>query len=163
DNGYSNNGSGPEYPGTSPYVLAAGGTTLKRDATVARGWTESAWSGAGSGCSALEQQPAWQKNVPSGCAGRRATADVSAVADPATGFAVKDSDARFGGWGVLGGTSLAAPLITAMYALAGLPGASDNPASYPYAHPDQFYDVIAGNNGTCGAPLCTAAVGWDGP
>ena len=56
----------------------------------ARGWTETAWSGAGSGCSAYEAKPSWQTDT--GCA-KRTVADVSAVADPNTGVAVYDSTA----------------------------------------------------------------------
>src|SRR3954467_13299719 len=43
-------GYGPEFPAASRYVTAVGGTSLRR-ATNVRGWTETAWSGAGSGCS----------------------------------------------------------------------------------------------------------------
>ncbi|MEV8567282.1 hypothetical protein AB0436_17200 [Streptomyces sp. NPDC051322] len=67
------------------------------------------------------------------------------------------------GWAVYGGTSLATPLVTAMYALAGTSGADDNPADYPYAHTDQLNDVTSDNNGSCGAPMCSARTGWDGP
>jgi hypothetical protein len=50
-----------------------------------------------------------------------------------------------------------------VYALAGTPGSSDYPASYPYAHTSNLNDVTSGNNGSCGAPICTAGSGWDGP
>ena len=80
-------GYGVEYPAASPDVTAVGGTTLST-ATNARGWTESAWSGAGAGCSAYEGKPTWQKDA--GC-GRRTVADVSADADPNTGVAIYDS------------------------------------------------------------------------
>ena len=52
-------GYGVEYPAASPDVTAVGGTTLTQ-ASSARGWTETAWSGAGSGCSAYEAKPSWQ-------------------------------------------------------------------------------------------------------
>ena len=109
-------GFGVEYPAASRYVTAVGGTSLSH-ATNSRGWTESAWSGAGSGCSAYEPKPAWQTD--SGCA-RRTVADVSAVADPNTGVAVYDSNCGllgqllgqcFSGWGVVGGTSASAPIV----------------------------------------------------
>ena len=58
-------GYGVEYPAASRYVTAVGGTTLTQAAGTARGWTETAWSGAGSGCSAYEPKPAWQTD--SGC------------------------------------------------------------------------------------------------
>ncbi len=153
------NGTGAEYPATSRYVTAVGGTHLVT-ASNTRGWTETVWNGAGSGCSAYDAKPSWQ-TVTTNCS-RRAEADVSAVADPATGVAVY---VTFGGsgWNVYGGTSASAPIIASVYALAGSPGASDYPASYPYAHPSNLYDVTSGNNGSCGAPMCTAGTGWDGP
>ena len=153
------NATGAEYPATSQYVTAVGGTHLTTS-TNARGWTESAWSDAGSGCSGYDAKPTWQ-TVTTNCA-KRAEADVSAVADPATGVAVYQTYGA-SGWTVYGGTSVAAPVIAGVYALAGAPGAADYAASYPYAHQSNLFDVTSGNNGTCGAPLCTAGVGWDGP
>jgi len=87
---------------------------------------------------------------------------VSAVADPNTGVAVYQT---FGGsgWMVYGGTSASAPIVASVYALAGTPGSSDYPASYPYSHTGNLFDVTSGSNGTCGAPQCTAGTGWDGP
>jgi subtilase family serine protease len=152
-------GNGSEYPATSRFVTAVGGTSL-RTAANTRGWTESVWSGAGSGCSSFDSKPSWQ-TVTTNCS-RRAEADVSAVADPATGVAVYQT---FGnsGWAVYGGTSASAPIVASVYALAGTPGASDYPASYPYAHAGNLFDVTTGNNGTCGSPQCSAGTGWDGP
>lgn len=156
-------GYGVEYPASSPYVTAVGGTSLT-SAANARGWTETAWSGAGSGCSAFEPKSPWQKNT--GCAGRT-VADVSAVADPDTGLAVYDTANGRGGWLELGGTSASTPLIAGVYALAGPPAAGTNPSSYPYAHPADLYDVTSGSNanGVACTPayLCTAGVGYDGP
>ncbi|MFE0464110.1 putative Ig domain-containing protein [Kitasatospora sp. NPDC058965] len=157
DNGY---GGGTQYPASSRYTLAVGGTSLNR-ASNNRGWSESAWSGAGSGCSAYDAQPSWQQSVGTGCNGK-ANSDVSAVADPNTGLAIYDTYSA-PGWQKYGGTSLATPLITAMYALAGTPGANDNPASYPYAHTGALNDVTTGNNGNCGTQVCNARTGWDGP
>ena len=59
-------------------------------------------------------------------------ADVSAVADPATGVAVYDSF-KAGGWLVFGGTSVAAPVVASVFALAGNAAGTDS-ASYPYGH-----------------------------
>src|SRR5205823_12556527 len=115
-----------------------------------------AWGGAGSGCSGFDAKPTWQ-TVSTGCA-RRAEADVSAVADPNTGVAVYN-----GGWAVYGGTSAAAPIVAAIYALAGTPGATDYPAAYPYAHPGNLFDVTTGTNGSCAGAVCAAGTGWDGP
>jgi len=153
-------GNGVEFPASSRYVTAVGGTSLTKATSTTRGWTEKVWSGAGSGCSSYETKPSWQ-TVTTGCA-KRAEADVAAVADPNTGVAVYQTYGA-SGWSVYGGTSAAAPIIAAVYALAGTPGSSDTPASYPYAHPGSLFDITSGNNGSCGAPQCTAGTGWDGP
>jgi subtilase family serine protease len=154
------NGFGISYPASGKGVTAVGGTSLTRD-TSARGWTETGWNGAGSGCSTSVAKPAFQTGLTTGCT-RRAEADVAAVADPQTGVAVYQTyDAS--GWAIYGGTSVAAPIIASVYALAGNPGATDTPNTYPYTHPGSLNDVTTGNNGTCGAPLCTAGPGYDGP
>jgi len=152
-------GYGVSYPAASPGVVAVGGTTLSR-ASNARGWTESAWSGAGSGCSAYEPKPAFQHD--SGC-GRRTVADVSAVADPQTGVAYYDTYGS-GGWGIVGGTSVAAPIIASVYALAGAPSTSASANSYPYVNSGSLWDAVGGSNGSCGGSyLCTGVTGYDGP
>jgi subtilase family serine protease len=155
-------GYGVSYPASSHYVTAVGGTALSQAAN-GRGWSEAAWSGAGSGCSAIEIRPAWQ-NVTTHCA-HRAVADVSAVADPRTGVAVYDTyGAGANGWAVYGGTSVSSPIIASVYALAGRPAATAFPATFPYAHRAGFFDVKTGRNGTCANPLlCVAGAGWDGP
>jgi subtilase family serine protease len=148
-------GYGVSSPAASRYVTAVGGTSLTRGGGT-RGWTESAWSGAGSGCSAYAAKPSWQTD--SGCA-RRTVADVSAVADPNTGVAV-----LFGGlWFTVGGTSASSPIIASVYALAGNAG-SVNAGSYPYSHTSGLFDVTTGTNGTCNpAYLCSGRTGFDGP
>ncbi|HTU75648.1 MAG TPA: carboxypeptidase regulatory-like domain-containing protein [Trebonia sp.] len=155
---------GVAYPAASQYVTAVGGTSLTRDSS-ARGWSESVWNddsgdGSGSGCSLYEPKPAWQTDA--GCT-MRTEADVSAVADPATGVAVYDSF-QFGGWNVFGGTSAASPIIAATYADAGTPVDGTYPSSYPYAEKSSLNDVTTGSNGTCSPEyLCTAGPGYDGP
>jgi subtilase family serine protease len=158
-------GYGVEYPAASGFVTAVGGTTLTRSA-AARGWTETAWSSAGSGCSAYDQQPAWQSsvaNITSVCR-QRAVADVSADADPNAGVAVYDSFTYHGqaGWLVFGGTSVASPITAGVYALAGN-AAATSAGSYPYGHTSSLNDVTSGSNGSCGTVLCNAGTGWDGP
>src|SRR5438270_3993594 len=154
DNGW---GTRPDYPAASQYVTAVGGTSLTRSSS-GRGWNETAWSGAGSGCSKFTAKPAWQKDT--GCA-RRTVADVSAVADPNTGFAVYDTYGSSGGadWYQFGGTCLASPIVAAVYTLG---GASD--PSYVYGRTAYLNDVVSGNNGGCGASyVCNATTGYDGP
>ncbi len=158
-------GYGVEYPAASPGVTSVGGTSLTKDSS-ARGWSEKVWGsasggeGTGSGCSTAEPKPSWQKDTD--CA-KRTVADVSAVADPATGVAVYDTY-QSGGWQVVGGTSASAPIIASVYALAGAPSAGSNPASFPYKNPSALNDVTQGSNGNCGGKnLCTAGPGYDGP
>ncbi|WP_406423507.1 carboxypeptidase regulatory-like domain-containing protein [Streptomyces sp. NBC_00842] len=144
------------YPASSQYVTAVGGTSLVKDTSTTRGWTESAWSGSGSGCSRYVPKPSFQQDT--GCA-RRTIVDVSGVADPSTGVAVYN-----GGWQVFGGTSAAAPIIASVYALAGTPAAGSAPNSYPYVQPSALNDVTSGSNGSCTpAYLCNGGPGYDGP
>ena len=155
-------GYGAQSPATAIYVTAVGGTSLTNSSGS---WSQSAWSGAGSGCSAFNAQPSWQSTAMTGCT-KRAEADVSAVADPNTGVAVYDSYRYQGvsGWLVFGGTSVASPIVAAVYAVAGNT-ASINYGSHPYGYvgTSSLYDVTSGSNGSCGAPLCNAGTGWDGP
>lgn len=91
-------------------------------------------------------------------------ADVSAVADPATGVAVygPNTRARGSAWLVFGGTSVAAPLVGSMY---GIKGTSVNGDQSLYSAPaGTLNDVTSGSNGSCGGTYwCTAGPGYDGP
>ncbi|MET8952359.1 kelch repeat-containing protein [Streptomyces sp. NPDC004129] len=152
------------WPASNGNVVAVGGTTLTRDGTTARGWTEAAWDRGGSGCSSVEPKPAYQQGIDTGC-DNRAIADVSADADPATGLGIYNSSPAVGGWLRVGGTSLSSPLVAAMYALAGTPTPGTYPVTYPYADTNagDLTDVTAGSDGYCGNQLCNARKGWDGP
>ncbi|MEU6011689.1 carboxypeptidase regulatory-like domain-containing protein [Streptomyces sp. NPDC047453] len=157
-------GYGVTYPAASPYVTAVGGTALTRDAGTSRGWSETVWhssaGGTGSGCSLYEPKPAFQTDT--GC-DKRTVADVSAVADPATGVSVYQTYGG-SGWSVFGGTSASAPIIAGTYASAGTPVEGSYPNSYPYANPSALNDVTQGFNGSCTPSyLCTAGAGYDGP
>jgi subtilase family serine protease len=156
DNGFGR----AAFPAVLDSVIAVGGTSLTR-ADNARGWTEQAWSGAGSGCSAWIDKPAWQHDP--NC-DMRTTADISAVADPRTGVAVYDT---FGlgdqaGWLVVGGTSAASPFVAGVIALSGHAGTVT--AQKLYAEPGAFFDATGGSNGYCGGDyLCTGLPGYDAP
>jgi len=154
-------GYGVEFPAASQYVTAVGGTTLTRN-TSTRGFTETVWNGAGSGCSRYVTKPSWQHDA--SCA-RRTVADVAAVANPNTGVSVYDTYGlgANGGWLVFGGTSVAAPIIAGVYALAGN-AASITYGSFSYSHTGSLFDVTSGSNGSCGGTyLCAGKVGYDGP
>lgn len=157
---------GAEYPAASRYVTAVGGTRLPTSSTT-RGWTESVWrtsstEGTGSGCSAYDTKPAWQTDT--GCA-KRMIADVSAVADPATGVSVYDTYGADGqDRATYGGTSASAPIIASVYALAGTPSAGSHPSEFPYANTSALNDVTSGGNGNCTTSyFCTARTGYDDP
>jgi subtilase family serine protease len=154
-------GYGAQSPATFRGVVAVGGTSLNRASTT-RGFTEAAWSGAGSGCSAYNAKPTYQ-TAATQCS-KKADADVSAVADPNTGVAVYDSYAYQGasGWMVFGGTSASSPIIASVYALAG--NVTGDAGALPWGHTASLNDVTTGSNGTCTtAVLCQAGAGWDGP
>jgi subtilase family serine protease len=147
-----------QFPSSSPYVVAVGGTHLARNSNK-RGWTESAWSDGGSGCSAIYPKPEFQHDT--GCA-NRTTADLAAIADPFTGVAIYGPVAGGGSkWLEFGGTSVAAPIIAGIY---GVNGGKVHDNREPYRHRKALFDVKSGSNGTCNpAYLCTAGKGYDGP
>jgi len=162
DSGYPLSG----YPAASQYVTTVGGTHMTH---VGSSWPQTVWTGSGSMCSSFISQPSWQTSLGSGytsiCA-KRIDNDVSAVADPNTGVAVYDTFGGTGGcssWCQFGGTSASAPIIGAVYALAGN-GSTLTYGSYPYSHTGSLTDVTSGSNGSCSSSfLCTAQAGYDGP
>jgi subtilase family serine protease len=161
-------GYGVSYPAASQYVTSVGGTSLVQTG-VGRGWTETVWGsalggeGTGGGCATKsEPRPSWQKYKATQCANRLDN-DVAAVADPDTGVAIYDTYSE-GGWLEVGGTSVASPLITSVYALADNLVAGVYPSSDSYAHTGDLYDVTAGSNGSCKKTVwCNAGTGYDGP
>jgi subtilase family serine protease len=152
------NGYGVQYPSASPNVTAVGGTALYVNSDNTYN-SESAWDGAGSGCSAYESKPSFQHD--SGCT-HRTVADVSADADPNTGASVVYN----GSYYQFGGTSLAAPLVASVFALGGGVGSTLG-NSLPYANLNygvNLRDVTSGSTGSCGGSyLCTGTSGYDGP
>jgi subtilase family serine protease len=157
DNGYQ----GGSYPASSSYVTAVGGTTLAMNGTTRV--SETAWSGAGSGCSTVNTALAAAAPFATGCA-KRAMADVAAAADPNQGgMAVYYPTSRNSStWAQVGGTSEASPIIASVYALSG------NTAGYanalPYGNPGALNDITSGYNGSCPtSQWCNAGSGWDGP
>ena len=165
-------GYGVSYPAASRWVAAVGGTTLTRGGGT-RGWTETVWGrstggeGTGSGCSRFEPKPPVQtgKGFPvSRTCKHRVDNDVAAVADPRTGVAIYDTYDQHG-WLEVGGTGVSAPIIAAVFALAGVPAAGTFPLTYPYMDRKELHDVTRGANGTCRRSLilCHAERGYDGP
>jgi subtilase family serine protease len=125
-------------PSNSPYATAVGGTTILNDPTEPTHWTVAGWGnnatyialggaadppfelgflgGAGGGESIFYAKPSWQKALPG--TGRQVP-DVSALADPYTGFSIvyTYNGTQYIQAGI-GGTSLASPIFTAIWAIA---------------------------------------------
>jgi Subtilase family len=151
----------PDFPATSPDVVAVGGTHLLLDAHEGSWAEETVWNGdgaTGGGCSNLFTAPSWQPSSAVGCGSRRAVADVAADGDPYTGVAVYDStpdpsENDETGWSTIGGTSVASPIIASAYALAGGAHGVAYPAETLYANllasPASLHDVTSGSNGEC--------------
>jgi alpha-tubulin suppressor-like RCC1 family protein len=174
DSGYDNEGGvvgerrAPDFPADLPSVIAVGGTVLHK-ASNARGWTEEAWSKAGSGCTSLWPKPAWQQD--GGCA-TRMDDDVAAVAaceSPVSTYSPEVVGSKTkSGWRLICGTSVSSPLVAGIEAHA-----SDYARSLPgaeafYEDPGGLFDVTAGSNGKCTPPeehayYCNARAGYDGP
>jgi len=163
--GVSGTGKHVDFPASSPYVLACGGTTLKGSSKTISSevvWNELAiGEGAtGGGVSTLFALPAWQKSskVPASTtsAGGRGVPDVAGDADPSTGYEVRVD----GQTTVIGGTSAVAPLWAGLIALAnqqnGVAAGFVNPTLYAAGAKTAFRDITAGNNGGF-----SAGPGWD--
>jgi pseudomonalisin/xanthomonalisin len=157
---------GVEYPSSSPYVVAVGGTTLNVNADGSYA-SETAWDAGGGGISLFERAPAWQGPVIGlGASVSRGIPDISLDADPSTGAEIIVS----GQPAVVGGTSLSAPLANGAYArMQNAHGGSLGfaaPLFYSLASGGSllgalatihgFHDVTLGTNG-----LYLATPGWD--
>ncbi len=156
-------GYGAHQPCSYATVVCVGGTTLRRSSTT-RGWSETAWSGSGSGCSAYVTKPAWQTDL---TCHKRSEADIAAVADPNTGVAVYDSIPvnGYSGWLVFGGTSTSSPIVASVYALAGNAKTLIAAQSlWKHLGTASLNDVVSGSNGTCTITyICHSGKGYDGP
>jgi kumamolisin len=160
-----------DFPAASPHALACGGTTLHADGTTGSVSGEVVWfhgqglGGTGGGVSAAFPVPDWQAGV--GVPGEadtgrpgRGVPDVSADADPSTGYRVRIDGTDT----VVGGTSAVSPLWSALtcrlaQALGRSPGLLQ-PLLYAGLSAGQvpagFRDVTSGSNGAY-----TAGPGWD--
>jgi kumamolisin len=152
---------GPAYPSTSPNVVAAGGTTLRRNPVTGNFLGEAAWEYAGGGLTFNEVTPSYQAGIAPLLSGGRGVPDLSAVADPNTGVWVYDSGN--GGWWILGGTSVSSPVLAGIVNLAGHFARSTNAElSTIYNHMAVTMDFKDTVQGYCGYYMQDSAVkGWD--
>jgi kumamolisin len=154
-----------DFPASSSYALACGGTSLKATSSSISGevvWNDGANGGAtGGGVSTFFALPAWQSalsvtstNGARSPLAKRGVPDVAGNADPETGYQVRVDGSNT----VIGGTSAVAPLWAALIArLNQLSGKSAGLISpQVYQTPKSFRDITSGNNGDF-----AAASGWD--
>lgn len=157
----------PDWPASSPWVTAVGGTSLGVGASNTRaletGWGTSTYAcnqtslvctrrgwlyGAGGGVSALFALPAYQANAGLNLTGR-GVPDVAALADPQTGLLVGQTQTFPNGAYYdeyrIGGTSLASPIFAGLMALADQKAGHAHGFANPlfYANPSAFYDVVS--------------------
>jgi kumamolisin len=167
DDGATDGTSSPmvDFPASSPYVVACGGTTLKLSGTTIN--SETVWNdlssnegGTGGGVSEVFALPSFQDNAkvpkaPNGFVGR-GVPDVAGDADPETGYNVIVD----GQQSVIGGTSAVAPLWAGLFALINQSLGTNvgyvNPLLYTANVEAAFHDITSGNNGDY-----SAGPGWD--
>jgi kumamolisin len=168
--GMHDGGSHVNFPASSPYVLACGGTTLIADPTTNTIHSETTWNvgsggATGGGVSGVFDLPPWQQaaGVPprfGTTEQARGLPDVAANADSTTGYQIR----LHGKSGCVGGTSAATPLWAALICrLAqslGRPIGLLQPLIYQDLTANQvaagFRDVVKGDNGSY-----AAKPGWD--
>src|SRR5271165_7310812 len=163
-----------DFPASSPYALACGGTSLTLSGSSISSevvWNDlSTGSGAtGGGVSATFALPTWQSGVSvpaTGSFSGRGLPDVAGDADPNTGFLVQVDGSRF----TVGGTSAVAPLWAGLLALCnqslGQTMGYVNPSLYQTIalQAGTFHDITSGNNGDFSAgPGWDACSGWGSP
>lgn len=159
-----------DFPASSPYSLACGGTTLKASGNTISSevvWNETA-SGEGAtggGVSTVFALPSYQTSAgvpvePETNFVGRGTPDVAGDADPETGYNIRVDGQNT----VVGGTSAVAPLWAALVALInqklGAPQGFLNPKLYPLGE-SPFHDITSGNNDDSGLGYYSAGPGWD--
>ncbi len=146
--------SGPQWPASSPNVLAVGGTSLYLTASNTYS-SESTWLYGGGGYSQVEWEPSYQRGVQN--TGWRTTPDVSYDANPYTGVVTYNSfnlQSGQSGWWISGGTSAGAPQWAGILALADQARAVNGLGSLGaaqqmiYSLPSSdFHDITTGTNG----------------
>jgi Subtilase family len=161
------------YPAASPYVIAVGGTKLKKETEGSRKWGEEVWweplekRGTGSGCSKYEPKPPYQQELPAKDSYCEHRLDNDVAADAAPESPVSVYNASEGGWVNYGGTSASTPFVAGVDAHA-TSATQLLGANAFYKKPSILFDTTKGKNGTCTPPLedvyfCTAEEGYDGP
>jgi kumamolisin len=163
--GVSDGADHVDFPASSPFALACGGTSLTASQSGIASetvWNDGSSGGAsGGGVSSFFALPSWQQGLSALKTGgtrvaltMRGVPDVCGDADPDTGYDVRVD----GSDTVIGGTSAVAPLWAAL--IARINSATGKPAGYInpqlYQNPGDLRDITQGNNGDF-----AAQPGWD--
>jgi kumamolisin len=159
----SGDSPGTIWPSVSPNVVAAGGTTLRRNPSTGNFIEERSWELAGGGASLYEVAPSYQKSLGYKA---RVVPDVSLDSNPYTGVWVWDSnffEETGGGWFIVGGTSASSPNWAGIVNSAGSFAASTN-AELTTVYKNlgvgtDFRDITLGECGPYMGYLATS--GWD--
>lgn len=152
---------GTSWPGTSPNVVSAGGTTVRRNPSTGNFVAEATWDSASGGISTIEPRPSYQSNILSTVGSYRGVPDLSFDSNPISGVWVYDSNV--GGWNIVGGTSVASPALAGILNLAGSFYTSSNAElTTIYGKLGVAADFTDIASGYCG-PYAgyTAGTGWD--
>lgn len=170
-------------PASQPYVTGVGGLTVSNISPLSQTvWndicTAPGCGSGGGGVSTLWSRPSWQvgPGINTATATRRMVPDLSVMADPSTGFIqyFTGTDTGLcnhtcsGGWAAIGGTSIGAPIVSALVAVAAQACSTTaggrlgfiNPSLYAMASTG-FIDVTSGSNDLFGVGGYTADVGYD--
>lgn len=142
---------GVQWPSASANVVAVGGASLSRQLQTMSFLHHASWVDGGGGLSSYVGRPAYQAGIAGIVGSARGVPDISAVADPGTGVWVYDSGN--GGWLVVGGTSVASPLVAAII------NASGHFYSSSFAELSSIYQKAASSAGS----YATGATGYCGP
>jgi len=138
NDGVGGNGSYCDFPSSSPFVTACGGTNLRCPNKKYDSLTiESSWSSGGGAISAIFSKPNYQKNL---IGNKRHTPDIAMNADPNTGILYKIN----GQFYVIGGTSVVSPTFAGFLAASNI-NFFVNPTLYTNSL--AFNDILTGSNG----------------
>lgn len=159
------------FPAVASTVVAAGGTSLKRNASTgdisSEAYWDNAYGGGGGGLSQFITRPTYQNGISGIVGSKRGVPDISSDADPLSGVAMYDADKGngfAGGWLQVGGTSVSSPSLAGIINSAGSFASSStteltelyNDYGNATTYKADFRDITKGNaKCTTGWDICT--------
>jgi subtilase family serine protease len=172
--GIVSNAPSVDDPASQPFVTGVGGLSVTSISPL----SETVWNShggakggaSGGGTSQIWSRPSWQVAPGiSASATMRLVPDLSVMGDPNTGFMqyYTDSTSSCQGWCAIGGTSIGAPLVSALVATAAQVCDTSrlgfiDPTLYSLARASTgFVDVTTGSNDLLGTGVYSAGPGYD--